>query len=41
MRATVRLSDFDALKVMFHELKGKFECTEDGEDHGSDGAKEW
>ena len=24
--ATVRLSDFSALKEMFHELKGKFEA---------------
>ena len=39
--ATVRLSDFNALKEMFHELKGQVRITEDGEDHGSDGAKEW
>ena len=39
--ATVRLSDFNALKEMFKELKDKFEALEMEKSHGSDGAKEW
>ena len=35
------ISDEEFDKEMFHELKDKFEFNEDGEDHGSDGAKEW
>ena len=38
--ATGRLSDFHASQEMIHELK-KNSKHEDGEDHGSDGAKEW
>ena len=39
--ATVRLSDFNALKELFHELQDKFEALKMEKTMKSDGAKEW
>ena len=39
--ATVRLSDFNALKEMVHDLRDTFGALKMEENHGSDGAQEW